>query len=347
MELSSPFVLYRLPDEESINLIIDEHPIQYTDFQQLNEKVFIIEAFSKSLASKNWAFHTDNSQIITGKTVQNLQITTPEPREYEAPVITGKDKHMQLVQTMVYQIQVGHINKGVLSRIKEINRKDESLNELFLKLCKNYPNAFVYLMRLPNNEIWCGASPEVLAQYQNDDFKTMALAGTQLLDDKKVEELVWQTKEVDEQLWVQKHLIDIFNGLDIPYSKSATYTAQAGKIAHLRNDFSCRIISQQAGQILSKLHPTPAICGTPTDKARDLILRLEKHQRKYYTGYLGLYSPKQFQLFVNLRCMMISENHYYLFVGGGITAQSQAEKEWIETENKAQTLASIITSLQN
>jgi len=69
---------------------------------------------------------------------------------------------------------------------------------------------------------------------------------------------------------------------------------------------------------------------------------LEKQDRKYYTGYIGLYSSQEFQLFVNLRCMMIDEKDYHLFVGGGITVDSIAENEWIETENKAKVLEMVL-----
>ena len=86
------------------------------------------------------------------------------------------------------------------------------------------------------------------------------------------------------------------------------------------------------------MHPTPAVCGLPKEKALDLIYKTEPYDREYYAGYLGMVEKDTVDFYVNLRCMKIYENTAALFVGGGITANSVAKKEWEETELKAETL---------
>jgi isochorismate synthase len=78
----------------------------------------------------------------------------------------------------------------------------------------------------------------------------------------------------------------------------------------------------------------------------DLLMKLEKHHREYYAGYLGpIGIDGKTDLFVNLRCMKVLPKHLALFIGGGITADSIPEEEWQETEIKADTLLSVIRQL--
>ena len=97
------------------------------------------------------------------------------------------------------------------------------------------------------------------------------------------------------------------------------------------------------GNFIAELHPTPAVCGLPKNLADDFIRLKEKHERKYYTGYLGPWKlNQQVDLFVNLRCMEVTDDEFILYAGGGITAHSIPEKEWEETNQKAATLLAVI-----
>ena len=81
----------------------------------------------------------------------------------------------------------------------------------------------------------------------------------------------------------------------------------------------------------------------PLHIARNFILENEKYNRKYYSGFLGEFRmQEQTNLFVNLRCCEIENDLITIYVGCGITKDSQAEKEFIETENKAKTILSVL-----
>ena len=95
-------------------------------------------------------------------------------------------------------------------------------------------------------------------------------------------------------------------------------------------------------QLIGHLHPGPAICGMPKEKAMDMIKSMEHHDRAYYCGYLGLRTQNDTSLFINLRCMQIFKDQFALYVGGGLTAQSNGESEWEETSIKSKTLESVI-----
>ena len=102
-------------------------------------------------------------------------------------------------------------------------------------------------------------------------------------------------------------------------------------------------------QLLNKLHPTPAVCGLPKETAKNFILEHEGYDRSFYTGFLGEINlnsggekSANTHLFVNLRCMELFEDKAVLFVGGGITNDSNNEKEWEETVAKSSTMKAIL-----
>ena len=95
--------------------------------------------------------------------------------------------------------------------------------------------------------------------------------------------------------------------------------------------------------LLNTLHPTPAVCGLPKEAAKFFILQNEKYDRTYYSGFLGeINDDFDTELFVNLRCAKIEKNVAQIYVGGGITKESNPEKEWSETHLKTNTIKSIL-----
>src|SRR5690606_31528760 len=103
--------------------------------------------------------------------------------------------------------------------------------------------------------------------------------------------------------------------------------------------------------IIKALHPTPAVCGMPKEIARDFLIQKEGYDRKYYAGYLGELNCNVEQntndesdLYVNLRCMEIEENNINIYVGCGVTKDSNPESEFIETVNKSSTMKQILNN---
>jgi len=95
--------------------------------------------------------------------------------------------------------------------------------------------------------------------------------------------------------------------------------------------------------IAGLLHPGPAICGTPQETAYNYINQYESHQRDSYCGFIGpMNIAEDSALYVNLRSMRIYKNQVLLYVGGGITIDSEPREEWEETENKSLTLLDVI-----
>ena len=90
--------------------------------------------------------------------------------------------------------------------------------------------------------------------------------------------------------------------------------------------------------LINDLHPTPAVSCVPKSLCINVIQDIEGFDRSFYAGYSKVDINDTIFYFVNLRCGRLFKNNAELFVGGGITALSSPEKEWRETELKADAL---------
>ncbi len=243
-----------------------------------------------------------------------------------------KDEYLKNLEKVIEVIKDNQLPKLVYSRRKiftdfsQINLKDS-----FNNLCNAYPNAFRYIF-IDNEDSWMGAFSEVLGKLnkQTYTFETMSLAGTLPVSE------TWSEKEIEEQKPVSSYIRNILKNYSESLEESETYDHISGNIKHLRTDFKIKIQPEDLDTIIQELHPTPAVCGIPKDFCKENIQKLEKFPRELYAGYIKIETEENIQYFVNLRCSKLYKNAVHLFVGGGITAQSNPEKEWIETELKSE-----------
>ena len=260
----------------------------------------------------------------------------------EEPYIISKEEYLKDADTVLNAFDSTELQKVVLSRIKKVDFDESKSELLFNELIISYPNAFVYLISSKLFGTWIGATPEILLVTALHSGFTMALAGTKKADDSSE----WESKEKDEQQFVtdfiQSKLIDNnYKHVDL----SGPFETIAGPIKHLRTDVSFDFESGNALKTIRTLHPTPAVSGLPQKEAISLILETEKHERFFYTGFIGLMNQNKNQIYVNLRCCQIQNGAAYLYLGGGFTKDSIPELEWQETENKSKTLLNILQKL--
>jgi len=264
-----------------------------------------------------------------------------------------KQAYLNLVQQSIDFIQHGHAEKIVPSRATtfELDR-DLDVVETFNKLCELYPNAMVSLVSIPEVGTWLGATPELLVSIDASKcFRTAALAGTQSYDPSMdLRDVAWTQKNIEEQALVSRYIINCFKKIRLrDFKEHGPKTFLAGNLIHLKTDFEADIVGtgfpQLGSQMLTLLHPTSAVCGTPLVASREFLYNHEGFDRQFYSGFLG---PVNFRnethVFVNLRCLQILKDRLILYAGAGVTTDSIPEKEWEETEMKMDTLLRVITS---
>ncbi|WP_375418990.1 chorismate-binding protein [uncultured Hymenobacter sp.] len=269
------------------------------------------------------------------------------------PAAATEAEYAALVAAGVAAIRAGAVQKVVSSRAvqRALPPGFDALTAV-ARLRRQYPQAFVSLVSAPGVGTWLGATPEVLAEVLFDGrFRTMALAGTQpLTAGLTPQNAIWRQKEIEEQALVARYIVSCFKQLRLrEYHETGPRTVAAGQLLHLRTDFAVdlgRVPFPSLGtDMLRLLHPTSAVGGMPKAAALDFIAQHEGYDRAYYSGFLGpvnVAAPGVARLFVNLRCMQLRGTTAILYAGTGLTADSEPEREWRETELKLQTVAAVL-----
>ncbi|MBP8823626.1 MAG: chorismate-binding protein [Flavobacteriales bacterium] len=252
---------------------------------------------------------------------------------------TPKSDFLAAVASAQRACQARELNKVVLSRVIDAPLDPARLPELFTRAITANDQAFVALAHTPEHGLWLGASPERLVHEEHDHVRVDALAATRPAEAIPERISGWGAKELDEQEQVLTHVHSTFARMDLQrITVRGPEVLKAGPVAHLHTVLEADLGDTLLGDLVLALHPTPAVCGTPTAAARTFIAHHETHQRSLYTGFWGPWNADgPTELFVNLRCLQAVHGTAKLFVGAGITAGSDAEQEWIETERKAET----------
>lgn len=322
------FVAYRLPETET-PLFLN------SPCGSMNNATFAIFPFNENAEYQPCFFQ--GKAVTFSKDL--IDITSLPLSILDEPYLASSNKYEQDFEQYQEAFKNNKLDKAILSRIIPHYFPQKKLYQLFDLLVKERPHAFVYWYYHPNHGHWMGATPEVLIKQDNNHYETVSLAGTSYNGNE------WTPKELAEQEMVTSYITNALKDYNIlEYDKIGPVTITAGPVKHLKTTF----VWQQncdALKMAADFHPTPAVCGLPKDKALSLIQAIEKHQRGYYTGYLGPISKGQPHFFVNLRCMQQIGDKAYLYVGGGITKDSLVLNEWQETEHKAKSLLGFMENL--
>ncbi|MDP5082229.1 MAG: chorismate-binding protein [Winogradskyella sp.] len=355
-----PFVVYSRPINALIKCWLQDDDVLHTT-DSFTERGFVFAPFDNH--NESILLPEGHCQHFTVEIESDLQLVVTEALELSNTEENDKNVHIDLVLKGISEIHNGHLNKVVLSRFEEKDLTKVDPIALFKRLYNTYKNAMVYCWYHPKVGLWLGATPELLLKVEGQKLTTISLAGTQPYNkDANVE---WTHKEIEEQQIVTDYIVEQIK----PYTKNVTIsdveTTRAGNLLHLKTYIRSRMdSSSRLKSIIEALHPTPAVCGFPKQKAKDFILQNERYNREFYTGFLGELNLKQSKtrntnrrnvennayavvektsnFYVNLRCTQIKDGKAYIYVGGGITKDSIAENEWNETVNKTKTIVNIL-----
>ncbi|WP_165749610.1 chorismate-binding protein [Cellulophaga sp. Z1A5H] len=352
---SKPFVLYRKPSESTVNGVFQKDDVLHY-VEDFSKTGFIFAPFNTD--DRIVLLQSDErheAEYIASESIKDLASLSVVQDDAQ------KEFHINLVQKAIEAIENAGVKKVVLSRKLEVGTRKSAFT-LFDALLASYSNAFCYLWYHPKVGLWLGATPEILLRTENKQLKTMSLAGTKKVEEGKAP--VWGTKELEEQKLVTDYIVAALESSVDNLTISETESVRAGSLWHLRTSVSGRLATYNLKEIIAALHPTPAVCGLPKAQAKAFILENENYAREYYTGFLGELNFKEenfrssnrrnrenqayktvkntTSLYVNLRCMQLKDKKALVYVGGGITHESDPEKEWEETAAKSNTMLKVV-----
>lgn len=328
-----PFVAFRRPFENQMTLLVQNSDVLHAFSGQMG---FCFVDFS---SQKPIVFPLQDSQVdqydidIVDENFNLLDFKESHEASRNFKVLV--DKALQEIHQKGFQ-------KIVVSRALQVDFYT-NLAPLSAQLFSHFPEAFVSIVYHPQIGCWVGATPELLLQNINTQYKTVALAGTV----SKMKDAVhsFGSKEFKEQNVIE----DYFDQQLKQYINTSYFSEpqiiKTGQVNHLKSEVFFDLKEDLDPLFLiNLLHPTPAVAGLPKQKSIQWINNHEGYSRDYYAGYLGMFAPDNLELYVNLRCMTWAPEHQTLYVGCGILSGSQPEKEFIETQAKAQAMLGLLNA---
>jgi isochorismate synthase len=327
-----PFVLYRKPQDDLLKGVF-QLDNQWHVFTGQNG--FVFQSFDHQV---NYClpddFSTRDEEIIIE---DHLRFSK---QKYQINQANEAFIFEKLVKKALARIENKQLEKVVLSR--EISADLDQNFDIFISFRNallTYEDALVYIFYHPNVGAWLGATPELLLKTEGNAFETMSLAATKLAQ----ESTEWTPKEKHEQNIVTEYIISALDDFSENIVATEAASKQAGQLVHLHSRITGTFKEEiSAMNLLQVLHPTPAVVGLPKKDALAFIKENEAYERHFYTGFLGVSNVYKSEFYVNLRCLSFANQHLKIYVGCGITKDSQPNEEFEETVNKSKTMLNIL-----
>ncbi|ALJ86083.1 TPA: isochorismate synthase [Acinetobacter baumannii] len=263
--------------------------------------------------------------------------------------LVSKQQFANAIDQALIQFDHNNLEKIVLSQAVDFELShQQSPYDLVHTLAAQNQHAFSFVIPVEDNAHLLGASPELLISKQGHIVKSNPLAGSRPLSEddrinqKNIEDLYASTKDLHEHQIV---VDSVFKNLK-PFCQKLSVSEQpeilkTTTMLHLSSVFEGQLKNEQTNALALalSLHPTPAICGSPTQLSKHFILEYEGYDRNYFAGLVGwMDADGNGEWAVTIRCGLLSERNLRLYAGAGIVKGSEAELEWNETEAKMQTL---------
>ena len=257
--------------------------------------------------------------------------------------LPDKETWIYNIGSVVKKIKESDIKKIVLAR-KTLLESQELINPLHLlkKLKKVNKHTYDFYLQIDNTISFLGCSPERLFKKIGRKILSEALAGSisyngnmqKNRSGKKL--LLTSEKDIEEHLYVydemHKELLSLCKEIKI-LSKRDVLTLSY--VQHIYSKFEGMLKpTKQIPEIISTLHPTPAVFGLPVKNLTKEIKKYEPFSRGWYASPLGWISKNDAEFTVGIRSGLIKGKTLSLFSGAGIVRGSIPVLEWDEIENK-------------
>ncbi|MCE7082449.1 isochorismate synthase [Streptomyces sp. ST2-7A] len=262
----------------------------------------------------------------------------PEPARYTAAVTEA-----------VRRMRAGDFHKVVLARTLELDAdQPPDLPAVLERLARRDPTGHTFALPTGPGRTLLGASPELLLSRTGDRVVANPLAGSVPRGPDLAEDVRRAARLLDSPKDLHEHAVvvaDIRAALE-PWCEHLEIPGRPGLVRtagmwHLSTTVTgtLRAPFPTSLELAGALHPTPAICGTPTPVARRVIGELEPFDRGWFTGMVGWQDVRgDGEWVVTIRCAEAEGNGVRLYAGAGIVADSDPEAETAETGAKFRTL---------
>ncbi|MCF8060300.1 MAG: chorismate-binding protein [Bacteriovoracaceae bacterium] len=248
----------------------------------------------------------------------------------------------QGVNSALKMIKENRLNKVVLSRKLSGRWEGSSPYGLFQALTRRQNNIYKATFPYTKEEIFQSFTPESLLKIEDGKLFLEAIAGTRPHHNDKDQNLKWREELLTSDKEGREHqsVVELINSTAselgrVTIGKREVLELQG--LQHLKTPITVEINDWSLESLLTlikTLHPTPAVCGTPTLKAKEFIKITEDTPRGYYAGLFGVITSDYVEISVLIRSLSIKNDTFTAFAGAGIVDGSHAMSEWQETATK-------------
>lgn len=205
----------------------------------------------------------------------------------------------------------------------------------------NHSNAYLFCLQLDEDKAFLGCTPERLFKLDDHTVLTEALAGTvrrtpNTNEDKALAELL-NDKNVNEHNFVVDYITAAMSRCGFKPNTDGPHIRRLPRLMHLATHISADLPKDQNGnvfQLLSELHPTPAVCGVPRETTLHHIEDMECFDRGLFAGPFGWFSTRAADFCVAIRSANVHGRFVTAYAGSGVVKASTSASEWDETELK-------------
>ncbi len=232
-------------------------------------------------------------------------------------------------------IRAGEASKIVLARREVARLPNAAAHVLPLlgQLRARHPGATTFGLNLGGDLGWfVGATPETLIAQEAGVVHTEALAGTSAAGPEALD----NPKEREEHRWVVEGIAEALASVTQGLEMVGPQTKRAGHLLHWQTRLRA-IPRPGVGlfDLAERIHPSPAVAGTPQDAALRFIAQSEPGDRGHYAGFLGWQDGRgDGHVVVGLRSALLRGDALHVFAGAGLVAASDPAAEWAETAAK-------------
>ncbi len=273
------------------------------------------------------------------------------------PYINGEEgDYREAVRQALERIAAGEFKKIVLARTRTV-KAEERLHPLRMLngLRQRFPDCYAFSVANGRGQSFIGATPERLARVSRGILETEALAGsaprgaTASEDAQRGGALLRSEKDRREQKLVLDSICRRLAplGVRLEFAEEPMLKKLAN-VQHLHTPVRAELPDDvRLLDVIGRLHPTPAVGGSPREAALARMREWEGFSRGLYTGALGWLNARGGgEFFVGLRSALVDGNEARLYAGAGIVAGSDPEAELVETELKFRALARALTETE-
>src|SRR5215472_8905495 len=260
-----------------------------------------------------------------------------QPAEFERAVNRAKE-----------YIRAGDVFQVVLSQRFETPFDGKPL-DFYRCLRFINPSPYMFCLNLCGDFALVGSSPEMHVRLTGDAVEIRPIAGTRargltpVQDDTNAAELLADPKERAEHIM----LVDLARN-DVGRvaefgSVRVTEFMQIERYSHVMHIVSNIVGRLQSGcsvfDAVRATFPAGTVSGAPKIRAMQIISELEKTRRGCYAGAIGYFGfDGNFDSCIALRCAVLKNQRAYFQAGAGIVADSDPQREYEETVNKARAM---------